>query len=354
MGALLMCGRAAAMMTYDPTNTKNITSLLFGILISTIIEVALLVPIVCFQKKFAGYDPCTLAMQKNKIFGTAINLIYLIYFMFCAFMVIGDFVYLVDFYLANFLGRTAIVILITAAAIYMANMNISVFGRTSSIIFTLFLIFTGIILISTATEFKWENLYIQPFGIKENMPREIFAEFARNRILVTAIFVLPNINGNSAKSFAMYLAVKFLLVESILIFVTIILGDFGVFSRLPFFSLASYNSNSIIERFDAIFMFMWVLMTLVTISIFFHCSGKALKNILPKLKINTANIVTAVIPTIISAVILNKHKWNTMSGTGTKFGIWQALILILLISVIPFFMLILKSPKPVCNDSDKG
>lgn len=345
LAALMLCGRCVSVMSYTPFNIENTTILIVATLISTAIQCALIMPLVFFQQKFPSDNPCTLALSKNKTAGIIVTILYLLFFMTAAFLLIGDFVYLMDFYLSNFLPRLAIVAIMVLAALYIGKMNVSVFGKTGSFVLIIFTIFTIIILLSVEKDFYADNLYIAGDNFSASVKTEIKNEIARNRMLVMLVFLLPDLKGSAARCGFTYLGIKLVLLEVILTFITVILGDFAMYSKLPFFYLAAYSKTQIVERYDAVFMALWVFMSLLKLGMYFHCSVRCLKMVIPKLPKIWAIIITAAVPAWFSLRILLKHRWETLSHYSGSM-----IYLILLVTIIPLIMLFIRKGNGKINE----
>ncbi|MGN0595222.1 MAG: GerAB/ArcD/ProY family transporter [Hominimerdicola sp.] len=345
LAALMLCGRCVAIMSYSPYEITNPLILIIATLISTAIQLAMIMPIMFFRQKFPIDSPCTLAFAKNRISGIIITFLYMIFFMASAFLILGDFVYLMDFYLANFLPRFVIVAIITISAFYIAKMNVSVFGKSACFVLAGFIIFTIIIVFSSGIEFHTENFYTADRDFRNSVLTEIKNELARNRMLVLFVFLLPDLKGSAAKCGFTYLAVKLVIVEVVLSFIVMILGDFVMISKLPFFYLAAYSKTQIVERYDSVFMSIWIIMSLLKISAYFHCSGKCLKMIIPKVSKNWSIIITGTISAGASLVLLLQHRWEKLSHYSGN-----ALYLTLLVTVIPLIMLFLRKEQTRANE----
>lgn len=109
-------------------------------------------------------------------------------------------------------------------------------------------------------------------------------------------FLLPSIKGNAAKTSMYFLFTRLALVEIVLGFITMILGDYTLLAKLPFFALAAFSRTAIIERYDAAVMGVWVMLSVYKLGVYFHCSGRCLRYVFPKLGSGSGVIITAVIP----------------------------------------------------------
>ena len=85
------------------------------------------------------------------------------------------------------------------------------------------------------------------------------------------------------KTSVYFLLTRLALVEIVLGFITMILGDYTLLAKLPFFALAAFSRTAIIERYDAAVMGVWVMLSVYKLGVYFHCSGRCLRYVFPKL-----------------------------------------------------------------------
>ena len=335
--ALMICGRSFSFMTYFPFTNDSSLVLMIGLLISTVIQALLIFPVLIFHKHYLNDNICTLSMSKNRFVGIAVTILYLLFFMGVAFIVIGNFSYFMDYYFSNYIPRIMIVISCTLVAIYLGKMNITVIGKAGAIALTLFAIFTVIIVSSSIQNFHFSNFHLAVESVPKSLIGAIKTEFARNRDLVVFAFLLPDIKGKASRVAWWYFAVKVVVIEVILGFITIILGDFALITKLPFFSLAAYSHTQIVERYDAAFMSIWVIMAIVKLGTYFHCSARCIKLCIPKIPFVTSVIISGAIPTAAALYFLIPHKWESIAyyqgGGGAILLLYVIVPLILLLFV---------------------
>ena len=150
------------------------------------------------------------------------------------------------------------------------------------------------------------------------------------------VFLLPSIKGNAAKTSVYFLLTRLALVEIVLGFITMILGDYTLLAKLPFFALAAFSRTAIIERYDAAVMGVWVMLSVYKLGVYFHCSGRCLRYVFPKLGSGSGVIITAAIPAAVTLFWLLPHKWESIAYAGLS-----PIPLIFLGGVIPLLCLIL-------------
>jgi hypothetical protein len=241
------------------------------------------------------------------------------------------------------------VICCTAGGIYAGRMSVQSIGRTASVVAVLFFVVTAVIVGGSYSDFNTVNFHTSVPDIKSELTFLIRVEFMRNSCLTVMLFLSPQVKGDVLKSAKTYLLTKLAALEIITAAIIVILGDFAENARLPFFSLAAYSSTEIIERYDAVFMSVWVLITLVKLGTYFHCSGECLRLVCPKIPRVISTAVTAVIPAIGALCLLVPHKWEQLAYY--VGGTWA---IVLFTAVIPLIILIFGRKENGRLDTDNG
>lgn len=342
MLSVLICARFFSMMTYFPFAYNNAFIYMLGSLISTVIQAVLMIPVVMFGRRMINDNPCTLAVSKNKPVGYIVTVAYMVYFMISAFMVIGNFVYFMDYYFSGYIPRLIAVICIVLASVYLGQMKTGVIGKTAVVAGACFILLTIIVVAGSITDLKLYNFHLAENNIARPLWNAVKAEFARGDSLVIFAFLLPEIKSRDnrsgsecGKTIWMYLGIKIVVLEIILTLITVILGDYALVTKLPFFSLAAYSQTDLIERYDAAFLFVWVIITVVKLGLLLSCSGKCIRIYAPALNSMGAVTLSAIIPAVFSLFYLLPHKWESLAY---KEG--GSLWIVMLAIVIPTFMLL--------------
>lgn len=342
MLAVLICTRVFSMMTYFPFAYNNAFIYMLGALISTAIQAVLMIPAVMFGRRMVNDNPCTLAVSKNKPAGYLVTAVYMVYFMLTAFMVIGNFSYFMDYYFSGYIPRLIAVICIVLASVYLGQMKTGVLGKTASAAGACFILLTVIVVAGSMTDLKLYNFHLAEDNIAKPLWNAVKAEFARGDSLVLFAFLLPEIKSRDrsagkdcGKTMWLYLGIKIAVLEIILALITIILGDYALVTKLPFFSLAAYSQTNMIERYDAAFLFVWVIITVVKLGAMLHCSGQCMRIYAPKLSSMGAVTLSALIPAVFSLFYLLPHKWESLA-----YSEGGSLWILFLAVLIPALMLV--------------
>ena len=333
--AMLICTRAFSMMTFLPESNANALELMLGTVLSTVFQIVIICCIAAFHKRFPNDDPCTLAVSRSKWAGRVVCGVYLVYFLAVSFYVIGNFTYFMDYYFSDYIPRLMIVLSITACGIYVGTAGLGVIGKTGTVLFALFLFVTATLVISSLENFTFVDFHLAEENVGKGIFHSAVSELARSSYLAVIVFLLPSIKGNAAKTSVYFLLTRLALVDIVLGFITMILGDYTLLAKLPFFALAAFSRTAIIERYDAAVMGVWVMLTAYKLGLYFHCSGRCLRYIFPKLGSDSGVIITAAIPAAATLFWLLPHKWESIIYAGLS-----SLPLIILGGVVPLLCLI--------------
>lgn len=323
------------MMTFLPESTANALELMLGTVLSTVFQIVMICGMAAFHKRFPNDDPCTLVVSRSKWAGRGVCTLYLAYFLTVSFYVIGTFTYFMDYYFSDYIPRLMIVLSVAACGIYVAMSGLGVIGKTGTVLFVLFLFVTSVLVISSLEDFTFVDFHLAEGNVGKGIFHSAVSELARSSYLAVIVFLLPSTKGNAAKTSVYFLLTRLALVEIVLGFITMILGDYTLLAKLPFFALAAFSRTAIIERYDAAVMGVWVMLSVYKLGVYFHCSGRCLRYVFPKLGSGSGVIITAVIPAAATLFWLLPHKWESIAYAGLS-----PIPLIFLGGVIPLLCLI--------------
>ncbi|MBR1422881.1 MAG: GerAB/ArcD/ProY family transporter [Ruminococcus sp.] len=311
--AVMLCGHAFSLMTFFPYTFDNPSEYMIGVLISTFIEIFLAVPAVIIYKRFEGRDPCSLAGDSSRALKITAGIFYTFVFFYFAYRVTGNFVYFLDSVLSGYFPRALVVVSVCATAVYLGLMKPSVIGKTSGIMLALFALFTVLVIGSSfsSTGSGFLSFHLASENISHGIGEAVKCELLRNLDMLFLLFFLPKLKGSPVRVSALYLGVKLIMVELSVGFVTVMLGDFAMISKLPFSSMASYSTSSMIERFDAAFMAVWVILAIVRLGAVFHCSSDCIQAVIPKADRTVSVVISAAIPAAAAVYKLTNYEWES-------------------------------------------
>lgn len=311
LAVIMLCARCFAMMTYFPFTGGNALVFMLAILLSTAMQAVMLIPAAMLCARH-GKGICELALLRNRGIGLAVTGAFLLYFVWDIFVTTGTFAYFMDSYFSNQISRLPAVICVGGVALYLGSMRSSVLGKCAGIMFFLFVFFAGIMVLSTFTQPDLTGFHLAQRGIPKALAGDIKGEFVRNRELVMLVFLLGDVKGSKQGAVWSYLAVKLVILELLLGFAALVLGDFALETDTPFFYLSCLSNSSVVERYDAGFMSVWTALAVIRLAAVFHCFGRCL-HILSGGKAG-ARVTAAVtsIPAAATFYILSKRGWKSI------------------------------------------
>jgi len=330
-------------MTYFPFAYENAAVYMLGALISTALQALILLPAAVFAHAFNGEDPCGLSASKSRVLGYAVSALYLSYFALSAFITVGDFSYFMDYYFTGYIPRIMAVVCSVLAAVYIARMKIGALGKTAVYASAGFIIMTAMVVCGSISDVYFTNFHFAEESVANSLLSCVRAEFSRNGSLVLFVFLMSELEVSKGKKDISvsraawyFLAVKIIVLELILSLITVILGDYVQVARLPFFSLAAYSQTGIIERFDGLFMFVWVIIAIVKLSAYIFCGAKCLRDLFPSLSRFTSAAAAGAVPAAASLFFLLPHRWERFAYSDN--GAWQ---IVILTAAVPVLLMII-------------
>lgn len=282
---ILMLGRIFTLMTYVPLIGSDyyLTTEMVGLLISTVLQALIVIPILYLNKVYSGKSICEIAYSKGNIVGFLVSLIYLLFFIILGINCVSQFS---TFITDVFFPQSSIIlgaILLLVSGVYAAYKGLEGIGRSATIVFVIFLSLLIFLFFSS-----WEGMnilnYAPVIGLKaKQIWSAVVNDMYRSNELVAIAVLLPYVN-NMRKGTYYAIAGKLIMLEVITFFMITVLGGYANEITFPFFSLGSYSSKNVIERMDAIYLIAWVLTAIINISVIIIMLSDILKNIYKKLK----------------------------------------------------------------------
>jgi hypothetical protein len=126
------------------------------------------------------------------------------------------------------------------------------------------------------------------------------------------VFLLGDVKGSKRGAVLSYLAVKLVLLEVMIGFVTLVLGEFGSSTDTPFFYLSCFSNSSVVERYDAGFMSVWTALAVIRLAAVLHCFSRCLRLIFRKMSAGTAAAVQ-IIPAAVTFYLLSRRSWKGLA-----------------------------------------
>lgn len=344
LAVLMVCARCFSMMTYFPYTHSNTLIFMVGILLSGAFQTILLIPAVAVcQKREMGL--CEIAAARSVAMGRVVTCFFLAYFAWDIFVTTGNFAYFSDQYFSDQISRIPVVICAVGVAAYLGLMSSQVLGKCAGIMFALFAVFTSVLLLSTVTQPDLTNFHLAQRDIGSTIIKDAKWELIRNRELVMLVFLLGDVRGSKAKAAYGYIAIKIVILEVVMAFVTLVLGELAVETDMPFFYLSCYANSSVIERYDAGFMSVWTIMAVLRIAVMLHCFARCLQKLSGRLSRRSATI-TAIIPAAATIIVLSQRRWKSIAYLREP-----PLLIIAVAAIIPLAVALLRKNRRMSDES---
>lgn len=335
MTAIMICCLFARMMTYVPKSDDNAVLLIFSKLIACAFQWIMILPVLIFYKKSKGEGILQAYYSKNKPSGIIVTVLYLIVCFMELFLSYGNFTFFLQYSFLEYYSAWIILLVLAAVSVYVASMGLSSCARTAAIVTVATI--AGIIVLLAGFEgnFEFRLLNIAQENKGGFIMRNVRDANSRAEEFVFFILLLPYLKEKPMRTVNIYIAVKFLISALIIASVSIILGDFALSTKIPFFSLSSYSKTALIERFDALLLMFWTLCAIIKHAVIILCIIECMKKLLPKAHKQTFGAASAAVCAAAAVVPLSYGKWDTHF-----FENYEYILIILLTAVIPLIALL--------------
>lgn len=283
--ALLLLARIMHSMIYKSFDFTGGTPILLALFCATVVEAIAAIPMVLYFQK-GGQDIAAELCGKR---AWAVKILYSLYFLVIAGGTIALFTEFIELRFDNTLSPIMAVVILSAAAAYVACLGIESAARAGTVVFWLFVIlFVSMTAVSEGS-FDWLNL--RPLGAGDGQKFwEYFLENLSSSWWLPMLAALgSHLRSGAAKTAYGYVLMKFLISGTLILLVTLVLWRYINVLGYPILALGAYAKSGFIQRFDAINMFVWAInCTLVGGVYIFICSR-------PSKKRHAAAVASAVI-----------------------------------------------------------
>lgn len=331
---LLIC-RIADLMTFVPLVSEgySIKTQVIAAVISTAVQAVLIIPAVLFSETFPEKTVTAVLSEKSRTAGTLTAAVYMIFFLLVSLNAAVNFMRFLN---SRFFPDTkyiAMLFVFIAVCIYCAYCGTEGLARSSVFVLIFFLIVLAMMIASSSGNFRSINFY----GNFEasSLPEAVITDIARNSEITAAVFLIKNTDKSCRRGLYGLLGAKLLLTEFIMGMITGILGGYAQLTDYPLLEVGSYSEARLFQRNDALYLIVWTLAAIVTVSFYFRIGAGLLQEILPKLKGSCA-ITGAVI--FLAAFVFLKLGARFEKGADIIFGA----SVILLTGIIPLLVWLLR------------
>ncbi|WP_124098057.1 GerAB/ArcD/ProY family transporter [Ruminococcus sp. Marseille-P6503] len=338
MVSILICCLFYTLMTYIPPQNDNAVLLLCSKLLTLGIQCVLLIPLIKLYAKTNGKGIIETAFAKSRTAGCAAAVIYLLFSIFILFITIGDFAFFLRYSFASTYSEWSVVLVFSLASVYVASMGVSSGARTAVV--TAFITVAGTLLVITGfkgvIDFRALNLAAENRG--EMLADGILSSFSRSDELVLLALLLPYLKSKPGKTVYSYIAAKAVLSTVIIIAIAVILGDFAIDTKLPFFALSAYSKNRIFERFDAFFLMFWVMCALIKASVALICISDCFRFLFPKTDKKLWLFLPAFFCGSADIILIMLDKWEVIS-----YKAFSNILIVILVAALPLAVMLFRT-----------
>lgn len=332
---LLIC-RLFTIMTFVPLAGEDcgISVQLAAAVISSLIQATAAIPLVMLNNKYPLCSVSGAAYRQSKAYGITLSAIYMVYFLLCA---VNSLINFMRFVTSRFLPSNnsgAVMLVLALVCMYCACCKIEGLARACTPAAVFFVIMLAAMWISSSVNFNAENFYT----LRVNAPllyRAVKEDMLRNGEITAAAFLIRSVSGSLRNGLYGYISIKLAAGVIITVLITGVIGDYVLHTDYPFLAAGSFTGADYIQRNDALYLIMWTLAAVITISVYIMISGSLAAEIFPAIK-NSGSIFSAA-AVYISALILNSYKPELDSLTGILCGGYA---IVFLTGIIPLTVIL--------------
>ncbi len=218
-------------------------------------------------------------------------------------------------------------LILAAVCVYTASLGLKALSRASGMIPLLIIVSLIIMLVGAYPKAELTNFV--PDADFGNVVKYAVKEFCRSGELVMIFILLEIVPKGRKKAITSFFIAKLVLTELIAAVEITVLGKIINISDFPFFSAGAFSQPLSIQRADAVYLILFTILCVVTVTVQIVLSTIIISELLPDLKYKS--LVTAVLMLAVSSAI-NYAQIDTAPITG-------GFILVLAV-IIPIIMYI--------------
>ncbi|MBQ8827021.1 MAG: GerAB/ArcD/ProY family transporter [Oscillospiraceae bacterium] len=334
---LLIC-RIFDLMTFVPLVSEGYS---FGeqaaaAVISTVIQAVLVIPLIIFERRFPERTVTAVIAEKNLFAGKTASALYFVFFLVSALSGTVSFMRFLESRFFHGTGDFLMPVIFIAVCVYCAYCGIEGIARSSIFVLVFFILIMALMTASSVGNFSTVNFYGSING--KGLADAVISDLARNSFITAAAFLIKNTDRSCRKGLYGLLGAKLIITELVMLMITGILGGYAQLTDYPFMEVGSYSEARLFQRNDALYLIVWTLAAVVTVSLFIRITAGLAKEIFPKIRFGLP--VTGVIVFTAAWLML---KYNARLGSGADIVISGCTVL--LTGIIPGTVCILKGRK---------
>lgn len=328
---LLIC-RIFTLMTFVPLvpEGSGFTVQLAAAAISTVIQAIIIIPLVMFNKVCPDKTVTYAIKEKNKPLGCIISVVYLIFFLTYA---INGAVHFMRFLEGRFFGggsSAVMTFIFLCVCVYCAYCGIEGLCRSSAAVLLFFAVMMIVMGASSYGNFNAENFCL--YNIGDSLFRAVMDDLAKNSEITAAAFLIRHTGKGLKCGIYGLLAAKLAITEIISAMIIGVLGGYSELTDYPLMEVGSYSDSELFQRNDSLYLILWTLSAVITVSLFISISSELAKELIPSLKLRGS--VMGAFVFIVSAVFL----YYGADFTVIRGYVCGGISTIVLVGVIPLIL----------------
>lgn len=284
------------------------------------------------------YNDKSFSLKRDMLFGKFGKSLYVIFFILWgafSFSSLWDVTKSVYFPIdSSFTGS----LILAAVCVYTASLGIKAISRSSGFIMGLIVLSLLIMILGAYPKAELANF--APNAHFSGIIKSAVKDFCRSGELVMMFILLELVPKGKRKAINGFFIGKFILTEAVAVIEITVLGKIMSISDFPFFSAGAFSQPLSIQRADSLYMILFTMLCVITVTLQIVLSTITINELLPKLKYKT--LITAVLMLTVSSII---------NYTGIDLTAVSGCLILLLSVIIPITMYIIRRNK---NENKKA
>lgn len=306
---LLLLSRLFSLSGYSPALGESATGLvlLWGVLLSIGLQVLLAVPLFLFARYSPGRNPVVLSRQQGPRLGSLVGILYGVSIFA---QLLASLITFVEFMVTAIYPNASawILLLWMCPCIFVcAGYGLEAMGRASTI--AAFFLLLGIALITIILPSEGSLSFIDPIG--QNAVNEVVhyaVDFtARTPELYLLLLLYPSSTKKPGRILPFFWGLILVIAELCFFLVISVMGQRGLETVFPFFSLSAVASLPFLQRTDSFHMIFWVILALFRCGLLLRLCADCL---LPATRKNPYRILMAVLllaGAVVAGLVHDQH-----------------------------------------------
>ena len=273
------------------------------------------------------YKDNTFSLKKEMLLGKFGKFLYIIFFVIwgaVSFSNLWEVTKSVYFPIdSSFIGA----LILAAVCVYTASLGIRAVSRVSG--FMLGLIAFALFIMILGAYPKADLANFAPNAQFSGIIKSAVRDFCRSGELVMMFILLEFVPEGKQKAVKSFFTGKFILTEAVAVIEITVLGKIMKISDFPFFSAGAFSQPMSIQRADSLYMILFTMLCVMTVTIQIVLSTIIIQEILPNLKYKS--LISAVLMLTVSSIV---------NFTGIDLTAVTGCLILILAVIIPVIMYI--------------